>query len=111
MSGNGLNLSLKLTVRSCIYIDIVYICLTANYLNKIFNQIVPIILVNLLVNLLSTLVNNTASKIQNHFGPEILSCQPRVPVTSCFVYKVIRDLESIDHLCINPICRIGLIQK
>ena len=26
-----------------------------------------------------------------------------------FVYKVIRGLESIDHLCINPICRIGLI--
>ena len=40
---------------------------------------------------------------------EILSCQPRVTVTSCFVYKAIRDLESIDHLCINPIRRIGLI--
>ena len=26
-----------------------------------------------------------------------------------FVYKVIRDLRSIDHLCINPIHRIGLI--
>ena len=39
----------------------------------------------------------------------LLSCQPRVTVTSCFVYKVIRDLESIDHLCINPIHRIGLI--
>ena len=24
-------------------------------------------------------------------------------MTSCFVYKVIRDIESIDHLCINPI--------
>ena len=23
-------------------------------------------------------------------------------MTSCFVYKVIRDIESIDHLCINP---------
>ena len=32
-------------------------------------------------------------------------------MTSCFVYKVIRDLESIDHLCINPILRIGLIHK
>ena len=32
-------------------------------------------------------------------------------MTSCFVYKVIRDLELIDHLCINPICRIGLIHK
>ena len=40
---------------------------------------------------------------------EILSCQPRVTVTSCSVNKVIRDLESIDHLCINPIRMIGLI--
>ena len=32
-------------------------------------------------------------------------------MTSCFVYKVIRGLESIDHLCINPIHRIGLIHK
>ena len=31
----------------------------------------------------------------------LLSCQPRVTVASCFVYKVLRDLESIDHLCIN----------
>ena len=28
-----------------------------------------------------------------------------------FVNNVIRDLESIDHLCINPIRRIGLIHK
>ena len=41
----------------------------------------------------------------------LLSCQPRVTVTSCFVYKVIRDLESIDHLCIIPIHRKGLIHK
>ena len=41
----------------------------------------------------------------------VLSCQPRVTVTSCFVYKVIRDLLSIDHLYISPICRIGLIHK
>ena len=32
-------------------------------------------------------------------------------MTLCFVYKVIRDLESIDHLFINPIRRIGLIHK
>ena len=32
-------------------------------------------------------------------------------MTSCFVYKFIRDLESINHLCINPILRIGLIHK
>ena len=31
----------------------------------------------------------------------LLSCQPRVTVTPCSVYKVIMDLESIDHLCIN----------
>ena len=47
--------------------------------------------------------------VYRHFM--LLSCQPRVTVTSCFVYKVIRDLESIDHLCINPILRIGLIHK
>ena len=28
-----------------------------------------------------------------------------------FCYKVIRNLESIYQLCINPIPRIGLIQK
>ena len=42
---------------------------------------------------------------------KVLSCQPRVTVMSCLVYKVIRDLESIYHLCINPIRRIGLIHK
>ena len=41
----------------------------------------------------------------------VLSCQPRVTATSCFVYKVIRDLESVDYICINPIRRIGLIHK
>ena len=41
----------------------------------------------------------------------VLFYQPRVTVTSCFVYKVIRDLESIDHLYINPIHRMGLIHK
>ena len=28
-----------------------------------------------------------------------------------FVFEVIRDLESVDHLCINPIHRIGLIHR
>ena len=28
----------------------------------------------------------------------------------CFVYKVIRDLESIDHLFINPI-RVGALAQ
>ena len=39
----------------------------------------------------------------------LLSCQPRVTVTPCLVYKIIRGLKSIDHLCINTIRRIGLI--
>ena len=39
----------------------------------------------------------------------LLSCQPRVTVTSCFVYNVIRYLESMDHVYINPIRRKGLI--
>ena len=41
----------------------------------------------------------------------VLLCQPRVTVTSCFVYIVIRYLGSIDLLCINPIHRIGLMHK
>ena len=32
----------------------------------------------------------------------LLSCQPRVTVTSCFVYEDIRNLLLIDYLCINP---------
>ena len=38
----------------------------------------------------------------------LLTYQPRVTVTLRFVYKVIKDLISIDHFCINPILRIGL---
>ena len=30
----------------------------------------------------------------------VLSCQSRVTVTSSFFHKVIRDIESIDHLCV-----------
>ena len=41
----------------------------------------------------------------------LLSCQPRVIVKSSLVNTVIRDLESTDRLCINPINRIGLIHK
>ena len=37
----------------------------------------------------------------------LLSCQPSVTVTRCFVYKAIRDLESMDHLCINLILCIN----
>ena len=32
-------------------------------------------------------------------------------MTTCFVFKVIRDLESIDHLYIDPIHRIGFIHN
>ena len=56
------------------------------------------------------LLNNFAYTHGRHAVIRLLSCQPRVTVTT-FVYKVIRDLESIDHLFINPICRIGLIHK
>ena len=36
-------------------------------------------------------------------------------MTSCFIYLVIGDLKSLDHLCINPInnqviCRFALAQ-
>ena len=37
----------------------------------------------------------------------LMSCQPRGTVMLCFVYKVIRDLESIDHLCIVLILSCG----
>ena len=50
-------------------------------------------------------------EIHVHNYMYILSRQARFTVASCFLYKVIRDLESIDHLCINPIHRIGLIHK
>ena len=42
---------------------------------------------------------------------ELLSCQPRVTVTSCSLYKFIKDLKSIYHFYIYPIRRIGLIHK
>ena len=40
------------------------------------------------------------------WSEKLLSSQPRVTVTSCFAYKVIEDLESIDSLCINSILGI-----
>ena len=43
--------------------------------------------------------------IKSQMPTYLLSCQPRVTVVSCFVYKVIMDLSSIDHLCINRIPR------
>ena len=39
---------------------------------------------------------------------KVRSCQPRVTVTSCFVIRV---LESIEHMCINHIHRLGLMHK
>ena len=41
---------------------------------------------------------------------QLLSCQTRVTETR-FAYNIIRDLLLIDCLCIDPICRIGLIHK
>ena len=42
-------------------------------------------------------------------GFTVLSAKSDSDVMFCF--KVIRDLEPIDHLCITPIHRIGLINK
>ena len=40
--------------------------------------------------------------LENKFCTRKLqSCQPRVTVTSCFVYTVIRDVGSMDHFCID----------
>ena len=54
-------------------------------------------------------------KRRNDISPywHLLSCQPRVTVTSCFVYKVIRDLESIypqDRINTQVIDRFALAQ-
>ena len=51
--------------------------------------------------------NCPGGRVQGDVRPLLLSCQPKMAVTSCLVYKYFRDLESIDRLCINPICRIG----
>ena len=44
-----------------------------------------------------------------------MTCTTVLPAKSdsdvMFVYRVIRALESIGHLCINPIRRLGLIHK
>ena len=37
---------------------------------------------------------------------DLLSCQPRVTVTSCFVYTVIRDLESIDSIYLLALAQV-----
>ena len=49
---------------------------------------------------------NIQGKVQDSY---LLSYQTKVTVTSCFVYTVIGSLESINHLCINLIRRIGLV--
>ena len=42
------------------------------------------------------------SMLSGNIKYHLHSCQPRVIVASCFVYKVTMDLSSIDHVCINP---------
>ena len=42
---------------------------------------------------------------------ELYTVLPAKSDSDMFRYKVIRNLESIDHLCINPILRIGLVHK
>ena len=54
---------------------------------------------------------NFFNSLLSYTNMHLLSCQPRVTVTSYFVYNDIMDLESIDHLSINLIHRIGLILK
>ena len=64
--------------------------------------------------------NHTEMEIQTWTSPEKdrdLGLRPGTVLSAksdsdfMFVYKVIRDLLSIYHLCINPIHRIGLIHK
>ena len=56
------------------------------------------------------LQQNILRYIETNTAPKriLMCCQPKVIVTPWFVCKVIRVLESIDHLCINLIHRIGL---
>ena len=75
------------------------------------------------ISLILNLFNPHLSVFENTIDPDQLaspevhykketfvqSFQPRVTVTSCFVYKITRNLDSIDHLCIDPILGIGLI--
>ena len=44
------------------------------------------------------MLQNIKSLIGKMTCCDVLSCQPRVTVVSCFVYKVIRNVEMIDHL-------------
>ena len=44
-----------------------------------------------------------AYRVTNLFNTTLLSCRPRVTVTSRSAHKLTRDLQSIDHPCINPI--------
>ena len=63
-----------------------------------------------LIILIPYLIYPVWIKSNRQYITDLLSCQSRVTVT-CFVYKVITDLESIDHLCIDPILWIGSICK
>ena len=47
--------------------------------------------------------------MSKHYVFTALPVKSDSDVMSCL--QVIRDLESIDHLCINPIRRIGLIHS
>ena len=40
-------------------------------------------------------------QFSNYEFQVVLSYQPRVTITLCYVYKFIRDLGSIDHMCSN----------
>ena len=52
-----------------------------------------------------------AGYLQQTYVAEYTVLPARSDSDHVFFNKVIRDLEWIDHLCINPILRIGLIPK
>ena len=51
------------------------------------------------------------SNYKKHVITIVLPAKSDSDLTSCYVYNVITDLESIYQFCINPIHRIGLIHK
>ena len=55
--------------------------------------------------------SNTFSMFVNSYFYKATVLPAKSDSDVIFCLQVITDLESIDHLCINPIHRIGLIHK
>ena len=53
------------------------------------------------------LINERPARLETHRSCTVLSAKSNSGVMFCL--QNYQDLESIDHLCINPIRRIGLI--